>query len=70
MSNHFVRLTGLDGTVITVRPDHIVAVVEYPDTDYANVHLSNGRYYEIPKGQVSFDCLVNHTAEAGVRVLK
>ena len=67
--NHFVKLELTDGGTLTVRPEHIAGVMEFPDEDYAAVMLTSGARYQIPKGQISLDCLINHTQHAGVRVL-
>ena len=69
MSNHFVRVVDTEGDIITFRPDHLSHVVEYQGADYVVIFLGEGISYEIPKGQISLDCLINHTQEAGVRVL-
>lgn len=69
MSNHFVRVVDTEGDYITFRPDSLSHVVEYPGEDYIVIFLGEGISYEIPKGQIKLDCLINHTQEAGVRVL-
>lgn len=67
--NHFIKVTDVEGSVVYIRPEHISAVADFQDVDYSRVILSNGRYIEIPKGQISMDCLINRNQSAGVRVL-
>lgn len=67
--NHFIKVTDVEGAEVAIRPDHISAVVVYPGEDYSVLVLSNAMRIEIPKGQISLDCLANKTQEAGVRVL-
>lgn len=66
--NHFIRLEMPDEGYLVVRPEHITGVMELPNEEFDIVMLTRGNY-EIKKGQISLDCLVNHTSHAGVRVL-
>lgn len=68
MSNHFIRVVDTEGDYITFRPDSLTHVVEYEGEDYVTIFVGK-HSYEIPKGQIKLDLLINHTQEAGVRVL-
>lgn len=69
--NHFVKVMDTDGDTVILRPDEISSIVQYRgECDYYDyVVMKNGTNFQLTTGQLSFDCLVNHTQHAGVRVL-
>ncbi|HVH53397.1 MAG TPA: hypothetical protein VNA32_04615 [Actinomycetota bacterium] len=70
MSNAWLKLDTTNGGAITVRPE-AVAAVETPSVGaYQVLVLNSGESYNITPGQVHLECLSNHNAAAGMRVLK
>ena len=66
--NHFLKLSLVDGGLLYVRPEAITGLIDTGE-DYVTVLIQGRGGYEIERDQISFDCLVNHTQHAGVRVL-
>ena len=67
-NNYFIKVVDCDGDKIVFRPDALTHLVEYEDADYVSIFVGK-HHYEIPKGQISLDILVNHSQHAGVRTL-
>lgn len=69
MSNYFIKLRMTEGGLLYVRPEQISGVIDTGE-DWVLVLIEGRGGYEIDRDQISFDCLVNHTQHAGVRVLQ
>lgn len=67
--NHFIKLNMTEGGLLYVRPEAITGLIDTGE-DYVVVLIQGRGGYEIYRDQISFDCLVNHTQHAGVRVLQ
>ena len=66
--NLFISLNLVDGGIVAVRPDKIVAVESYdPGIDIIRVDGID-RIYEIASGQITLNKLGEHCSHAGVRV--
>jgi hypothetical protein len=68
--NHFLRLKihGKD-RYISVRPEHVAAVIADEGGDYATILLVTGDSYWVEPGQFTLHTLINKNTHAGMRVL-